>query len=170
MALPSGVGSVIVDDTILLPVDEIVFEERFRLYSGELNLRRSVNDWLTTLVGFRWVEFEDNFLVQGVESVVSMPFSHAINTRNHMYGFQIGEDALLFERNGRLRINGFAKIGIFHNTADQNSKFIDPANFGELSAAASGSHTAFLCELGLIGSYNLTQHVALTRRLPSIVD
>ena len=90
-----------------------------------------------------------------------MPFSQAINTHNHMYGFQIGEDALLLERTGRLRINGFAKIGIFHNAADQNSNLVDPANFGELSVVASGSHTAFLCELGLIGSYQVTQHVAL---------
>ncbi len=62
---------------------------------------------------------------------------------------------------GRLRINGFAKIGIFHNTADQNSNLNDPANLGELSVVANGSHTAFLCELGLIGSYHLSQHVAL---------
>jgi hypothetical protein len=160
-ALPGGVGSVIVDNTILLPVDEIVFEECFRLYSNELNLQRPVNEWLTTMVGFRWVEFYDSYSVQGVESVVSMPFSQAINTHNHMYGFQIGEDALLFERTGRFRINGFAKIGIFHNAADQNSKLSDPANFGELSVTANGSHTAFLCELGLIGSYYLSQHVAL---------
>jgi hypothetical protein len=160
-ALPSGIAGVIVDNTILLPVDEIVFEERFRLYSSELNLQRPVNEWLTTLVGFRWVEFYDSYAVQGVESVVSMPFSQAINTHNHLYGFQIGENALLFERTGRLRINGFAKMGVFHNAADQNSNLNDPANFGVLSAIANGSHTAFLCELGLIGSYNISQHVAL---------
>jgi hypothetical protein len=159
-ALP-GVGGVIVDNTIILPVDEIVLEERFRLYSSELNLRRPVNEWLTTMLGFRWVEFYDSYSAQGLESVVSMPFYQAINTHNHMYGFQIGEDALLFERTGRLRINAFAKIGIFYNAANQNSNLNDPANFGELSVAANGSHTAFLCELGLIGSYNISEHVAL---------
>ena len=160
-AMPSGFGCVNVDDTILLPVDEVVFEERFRLYSCELNLQRPVNEWLTTLVGFRWVEFYDDYFAHGVESTASMPFSHAINTHNHLYGFQIGEDAILFERNGRLRMDGFAKIGIFHNAADQNSNLIDPASFGELSVVANGSHTAFLCELGLIGSYRFSQHVAL---------
>ncbi len=149
------------DNTILLPVDEVAFEERFRLYSSELNLRRPVNEWLTTLMGFRWVEFYDSYSVQGVESVVSMPFSQSIDTHNHMYGFQIGEDALFFERSGRLRVNGFAKIGIFHNAAGQNGKLNDPANFGELSVAANGSQPAFLCELGLIGSYHFSQHVAL---------
>jgi hypothetical protein len=160
-ALPNDMGSVIVDNTIPLPVKEVGFDERFRLYSSELNLRRPVNEWLTTLVGFRWVEFYDSYSVQGVESVASMHFSQSINTHNHMYGFQIGEDAILFERTGRLRINGIAKIGVFHNAADQNSNLNDPASFPELSVVANGSHTAFLCELGLIGSYSLSQHVAL---------
>jgi hypothetical protein len=160
-ALPGGIGSLSVDNTILLPVNDIIFEERFRLYSSEFNLQKPVNEWLTILVGFRWVEFFDDYLAQGVESVASSPFSEAINTHNHLYGFQIGENARLFERAGRLHINGFAKLGIFYNVADQNSNFYDPAIFGELSAVANGSHTAFLCELGLVGTYQLTHHVAL---------
>jgi len=159
--LPEGVGNLIVDDEILLPVNEVGFEEYYMLYSSEFNFRRPVNDWLTTLVGFRWVEFYDNYQAQGTEAIESTPFVHTINTHNHIYGFQIGEDALLFEATGRFRINGLVKIGIFYNAADQNSNFYDSASFGYLSAVANGNHVAFLGELGLIGSYQLTKHVAL---------
>jgi hypothetical protein len=160
-ALPNGVGSLIVDNGIFLPVDAVGFEEHFRLYSGEFNLRRPINDWITTLVGFRWVEFFDNYQAQGIEAVGSTSFAHSINARNHMYGFQIGDEALLFQPSCRFRIKGFAKIGVFYNASDQNSNLFDPASFDNLSAVAGRSHAAFLGELGLMGTYQLTTHVAL---------
>jgi hypothetical protein len=162
-ALPGGVGSLIVDDTMPLPVFNVGFEEYSRLYSTELNLRRPINNWLTTLAGFRCVDLSDYYRAHGTEAVVSSSFTHAINAHNHMYGFQMGDEALLFENAGRLRINSFAKIGIFYNDADQSSNLniIDPDSFGDLSAAANGSRTSFMAEMGLIGSYKLCKRAVL---------
>ncbi len=164
-ALPGGIGSLIVDDQIFLPVNEVSFEERSRLYSGEFNLRRPINEWLTTLVGFRWVEFYDNYQAQGLEAFVLnplTPFTHAINTHNNLYGFQIGDDLRLLHLPGRFSMKGIAKIGVFYNRAGQNSNLsASPDSLGNLSAVTEGSHLAFLGELELMGSYQFTTHVAL---------
>ena len=157
-ALPSGFGILVVDNALTLPVENVGFEEHSRLYSSEFNIRRPINDWLTPLVGFRWVELSDNYRAQGTEFVELSPFSHEINTHNHLYGFQIGADASL-KPTCRFHIDGLIKAGIFGNAANQTSSFSDPAS--DLSATASGSHTAFLGELGLIGTYQLTKHAAL---------
>ena len=96
-ALPSGVGSLALDKVIPFPVTAAAFEDKTRLYSTEFNLRRPVNDWLTVLAGFRWVELEDGYLAQGTGATLSTPFSETIRVHNHLFGFQVGTDAILFE-------------------------------------------------------------------------
>lgn len=163
-AFVGGVGSLPIDNAISLPVDEVAFAERSRLYSGEFNLRRPVGDSLVALLGFRWVELYDHYRAQGTAAVMLAPFSDTINTRNHMYGFQAGAEALLWQRQDRFRyaitLQAVAKAGIFYDAADQHAEFLDPAGI-ELSAGAARNGTAFLGELGLVGSYQLGNHVAL---------
>ena len=89
-AFPSGVGSLALDNAIPFPVTAASFEYKSRLYSAEFNVRRSVNDWLTGLAGFRWMELEDSYLAQGTGAILSTPFSEAIRSHNHLFGFQIG--------------------------------------------------------------------------------
>ncbi len=100
-------------------------------------------------------------MAQGTEAISATQFTHTINTHNHMYGFQVGADALVLGRSSRFRIDGFAKTGIFYDAASQNSEFSDPNGLGDFSAAANGSHTSFLGELGLVASYQITKHAAL---------
>ena len=107
------------------------------------------------------MELEDSYLAQGTGAILSTPFSETIRSHNHLFGFQIGADAILLGRQEQFQIRGFAKTGIFDNAAAQNTEFSDPAGLGTLSAAASGSHASFVGEIGLIGSYQLTKHVTI---------
>jgi len=149
------------DNAIPFPVTAASFEYKSRLYNAEFNVRRSVNDWLTGLAGFRWMELEDSYLAQGTGAILSTPFSEAIRSHNHLFGFQIGADAILLGRQEQFQIRGVAKAGIFGNAVGQNTEFSDPAGLGTLSAAANGSHTSFVGEIGLIGSYQVSKHVTI---------
>lgn len=160
-AFPSGVGSLALDSAIPFPVTAASFEYTSRLYSAEFNVRRSINDWLTGLAGFRWMELEDNYLAQGTGAILSTPFSESIRSHNHLFGFQIGADATLLGRQDRFQIRGIGKAGIFGNAVGQNTNFSDPSGLGTLSADASGSHAGFVGEIGLIGSYQLTKHLTI---------
>ena len=160
-SLPGGVGSLAIDKAIPLPVTEASFGQNSRLYNGEFNVRRQVNENLTLLAGFRWVELQDTYLVQGTSAILATPFSEAVRAHNHLYGFQIGADALLFEYMERFRIRGIAKTGIFYDAAGQSTGFSDPAGLGVLNAGDNGNHTSFLGELGVLCSYRLSKHAAL---------
>ena len=161
-ALPSGVGILAVDKAIPLPVSAVGFEERSKLYNGEVNLRRPIKPWLTVLAGFRWVELEDAYFAQGTEAILSTPFSEAIRAHNHLYGSQIGVDVVLLKEQERFQIHGIAKTGLFYNAASQNSTFSNPGGaLGPYSADASGSHASFLGEVGLMASQRINEHAVL---------
>jgi hypothetical protein len=160
-AMPSHFGLLVVDEKMLLPVHDVDARYRSRLYSSELNLRRPVNCWLTPLVGFRWVELNEDYRAVGTEATLMHEFNETINAHNHLYGLQIGADARLFERGCRFRVDGLVRTGIFYNAADQNSELMVPGGIGTLDASADKSHTSFLGELGVVATYRLNDHVSL---------
>ena len=165
---PTGGNLVIEQGGTTLPVSSATFDEHSRLYNGELNFRHPFGPWLTPLIGFRWVQLNDDYQAAGnTPPATPHPpsFLHTINAFNHMYGLQIGTDAFLYQHGGVFRIDGFVRSGIFCNAASQNSSlsYQWPA-FGvddEWSAAGSVNHTAFVGELGLNASYQINRHVVL---------
>jgi hypothetical protein len=159
--LPVGLGSLAIDQTLSLPVTDVAFQYRSRLDSSELNLRHPINEWLTGLVGFRWVELQESYTATGTEAIFSTPLTQSISSHNHLYGGQIGVDARLSEDGRQFRIDGLARAGLYYNSADQNNEFSDPDGIGILSASATGSHTAFLGELGVMASYQFSRHIAV---------
>ena len=68
------------------------------LISAELNLRRRWNECLTMLAGFRYFEFNDDFLASATAPVVEEMYE--IDADNQMYGFQVGGDAELINCGG----------------------------------------------------------------------
>ena len=124
----------------------------------ELNLRRSVGcGWLTVLGGFRFVELDESAAVfTDTRLVLTTARAGAVND---LYGFQLGADARLW---GGCWLAWDAKVraGVYGNEAATTVMSIQPG-VPNLSASAEDSHTAFLGELGLTGTVQLVDCLAL---------
>ena len=154
-----GVGDLSIDDTIAVPVTAAQFQYTSRLYSGEANLRYALNDWLTPLLGLRWVEFEDRYAASGTEAHYFGPFSNLVLGHNHLYGGQFGIDARLWGQENVFQIDVWTKAGLYCDAAAQNNDYLDTHD--SFSASASDTHLAFLGEIGITGSWQITKHLAL---------
>ena len=127
-----------------------------RLYNAELNLRWDLCARLTMLAGFRWVSLWED-LTGTLPPERAVPFWDT-DTRNNLYGFQIGADGKLFQR-GRFSIDGLVKAGIFDNNAQESTGVsIYRTVYWE---SASTNRAAFLGELGLRCKYQLTERLSL---------
>jgi hypothetical protein len=157
-ALPSGVAGLTIDDAIVMPVYSVQFQYGSRLYNTELNYRRPVNERLTLLSGFRWVELEDRYQATGTENVFMGPFASTVSGQNDLYGFQMGGDLQLLDPGRRLQINAGGKAGIYGNNARASNTYVDTIR--DFSASASAGRVAFVGEIGLTASYRLTDHLA----------
>ena len=88
------------------------------LYNTEVNLYHQSNKvcWLTFLAGFRWIEIGEEF--GAVFETGGTTPNYVIDVNNHLYGFQVGTLALLQEC-GPWRFDGWLKLGVYGNSADQ---------------------------------------------------
>ncbi len=152
-----GLGYLSIDDSMTVPVSEAQFQYSSRLYSGEVNLRYAMCDRITPLVGFRWIEFEDQYAASG--QAVSGAFTELVRGHNHLYGAQIGLDARLFGRESPFQIGVVAKAGLYGNAAAASNTYADSTY--DFAANASGSHLSFLGEVGISASYQFAKHFAL---------
>ena len=87
------------------------------------------------------------------------PFSQSVRGHNHLFGFQLGTVVHIWEQENRFRIEGLVKAGMYDNAAAQANNFSDPS--GPLNAAASTVQASFLGEVGILGSYQFTPHLAV---------
>ena len=133
-----------------------------RLYNAELNLRRNISDRLTLLAGFRWANLSEELQgtlpeLPGTWPDRREPFWET-KVKNNLYGFQIGADGKLFERN-RFSIDGLLKAGMFINNAVETTMVsIDRQPYWE---SASTNQVACLGELGLECKYQVTRKLLL---------
>lgn len=130
---------------------------RSDLDNFELNGRRQVNDWMTLLVGFRYLELDERF--QAELTAAELPFTYETVTRNRLYGAQFGGQALLWGGCGPLSVEGVGKAGIYGNRAAQDSAF----GTGVVTLPAQGARgtTAFVGEVGLSASYGFTERFSV---------
>jgi hypothetical protein len=133
----------------------MVWDYASRLYNAELNVRWNPCSRVTALAGFRWVNLSED--LQGtLPPERTVPFWNN-QTKNNLYGFQIGADAKLFEC-GRLSIDGVLKTGIFNNHVDEMTAVsIYRMLFME---SASTNHCAFLGETGVQCKYQVTERLS----------
>jgi hypothetical protein len=130
-----------------------------RLYSAEANLRAPAHECVTLLAGFRWIGLREELVFSSpAVQPNSGPF-WSTQTHNHLYGFQIGADARLWDHGGRFRLTGVAKAGVYGNQAEQVSAI--PFTGIERSGSALTNRTAFAAECGLSGVYQLADRVAV---------
>jgi hypothetical protein len=141
---------------------------RSSFQSAEANLRRNYGCWGLS-GGFRFAELNDTFgfaLLRAPND--QLPDGAVVEfgstTRNKLYGFQLGADAILWQNccNG-FRIDGFAKAGIYGNDASATTGFgvVSANNVQVQTLSAAAGNTAFLGELGVMGVYPLTEHMNL---------
>jgi hypothetical protein len=130
-----------------------------RLYNAEANMRWHSWDRVSVLAGFRWVN-----LTEALVGIITPPTPHATGsfwdtqTKNNLYGLQIGADARLLERN-RFSIVGALKTGIFENHVDETALIrMERIQF---PASDSTDHLAFLGQLGVQCKYQATPRLLL---------
>ncbi len=129
--------------------------------SLELNRRCYYNECLTFVAGFRWLELGEELDFDEVAPVQRDLFS--VDTNNHMYGFQVGLDAVLWKSRRCFYIESGLRAAILHNSADQNidAPFFTPVPLTVDRLSARDDHTAFFGELGIDGVYRLNSRVSL---------
>ena len=89
-------------------------------HSFEFNGRHELcQQRLTLLAGFRYVELDEDWGFTLVDTAPAAASETA--TRNRLYGFQLGGQAVLWDRGGRLSLDAVGKAGIYGNCAAQDS-------------------------------------------------
>jgi hypothetical protein len=125
------------------------------LQSVEFNARRSINPRLQFIGGLRYIAFDDNVGITVTPTVGPVRYS-AINTRNNLIGPQIGANAFVWQGN-RFGLQAFGKGGIYGNAASNNVSVTSNLN-QHFADSANGGHTSFVGEIGLTGTYRLTNN------------
>ena len=129
------------------------------LYSGELNARHPCTDWLTLLAGFRMVELDEHYQAVATGVKTPVPVTLNVNAYNHLYGFQLGADAEVYNMGGPVRINALCKAGIYDNFARQNIRRVE-TGFTDESLSARRDQATFLGEAAVVATYALTKRLA----------
>jgi hypothetical protein len=135
-----------------------------RLQSFELNRHHCVGQHLRFLAGFRWIEWQEQFTLQGTSApgAGSVTDFYQTNCFNDLYGGQIGLDANLLATPW-LRFDGLVKAGVYYNNAVQSSQYstTNPNNPGSATVAVNESPLsgAFAGEVGLTGVMPITRNI-----------
>ncbi len=131
-----------------------------RLYSVELNARRQLRDWLQILVGFRYLDLDEEGLSILRDTGPGINFSHTrVTADNQMWGFQLGADARLWSWE-QLSIELAGKAGIYSNDASNHMTHTQTVTPTVYTAAAKRNNTAFEGEMGLTACYQLNRNWA----------
>ena len=121
-----------------------------QLQSFELNRHHCVGQHLRFLAGFRWIDWQEQFTLQG-QSQGGITGFYQTGCNNDLYGGQIGIDANLLATQW-IRFDGLVKAGAYYNNAVQSSEYTtsDPLNPGSATVAVNESPVsgAFAGEVG----------------------
>lgn len=130
-----------------------------RLQSFEFNRYHCFAKSVRFLAGFRWIEWQEQFTLQGTTAGGGITDFYQSNCFNDLYGGQIGLDANLLTTRW-IRFDGLIKAGAYYNNAVQSSEYTtnDPTNPGTASVAVGESPAsgAFAGELGFTGVVPIT--------------
>jgi len=127
--------------------------------SAECNLRhRHCKSPTTWIAGFRWVQLDQNLLLQedGLFDDPDFFADFLTRTGNDLYGGQIGFDTMVWnDCRGPIQVNVLGKAGVFANIAYQSIFYEDSdGEFAQLDESTTA--TSFFGELGVNATYRLT--------------
>ncbi len=121
----------------------------------EFNGRQAVNDWLTLLAGFRYIDMKERLDIDlNIGPNLNLA-SNGIRASNYLYGFQVGAD-MLWWSGRRLEIDSVLKAGVYGNRALSSARQTQRVSTNVDYCHASGDHTSFVGELTLGGIYKFT--------------
>lgn len=135
-----------------------------RLQSFELNRHHCHGQHLRFLAGFRWIEWQEQFTLQGTSApgAGSVSDFYQTNCFNDLYGGQIGLDANLLALSW-IRFDGLIKAGAYYNNAVQSSEYttsnLNNPGSATVAVAESPLSGAFAGELGFTGVMPLTPNL-----------
>jgi hypothetical protein len=128
-----------------------------QLSNFELNFKRPVNDCITVFAGLRFVELNERLTINSTPGGGD-PLPIFVRSFNDLYGFQLGSDITVWDRGGPFRLLTTCKAGVYSNftrnradNGEENSTYED---------SASATHAAFLGELGVFGTYQITKRLS----------
>lgn len=124
-----------------------------RLQNVELNARRCVCDWMTVLVGIRYVSLNDRILIAQESATLGAEAVQHIQGLNDMVGLQLGADVAVWRWNC-FHVDGLIKAGVYDDRA-QNRFSYSSVYFQEDVRTGTGvNRTSFLGELGVTAAYD----------------
>lgn len=131
---------------------------RAQLHSLELSRRWSVWDVVSTMVGARYIDYEEDFVFFSSGSTGAG--LHQERVDNQMAGLQIGAD-MLYPTTLRSNIGFKGKAGVYANFDERNTYLINNGNL-LINAGDSRVDIAGMFEFGVLGNYHILPSVRLT--------
>ncbi|MEQ8790226.1 MAG: hypothetical protein RIC55_28275 [Pirellulaceae bacterium] len=127
------------------------------IQGAEANTRLELNEWLTFINGFRWLEIDEQLQGAFRNTAGILPVDDIYKTQNDLWGGQLGFDILLVERES-LEINLLAKGGAFGNFARGSALDLAPSPTFNSMAFDTDTVAAFVGELRLDTTIWLTSN------------
>lgn len=132
---------------------------RAQLNSFELNRRWWTWDVLSTMVGVRYIDYEEDYSFLSSRSGVGVgEFTQSVD--NQMVGLQVGGD-ILYPVNMRTNVGFRAKGGVYANFYE-GSRFMSNAGTLILNSGDSDVDVAGLIEGGIFTQYSIVDSIRLT--------
>ncbi|MCA9193511.1 MAG: hypothetical protein KDB03_17185 [Planctomycetales bacterium] len=130
-----------------------------RLHSFELNRRWWNWDVVSTMIGVRYVDYQEDYLFQSINTTNGNGV-YTQRANNRMAGAQIGAE-LLYPTSLRSSFGFRGKAGVYANF-DEASAFLNNAGTVVINASDSDIDVAGLIEMGVFGQYQLVPSIRLT--------
>ena len=130
-----------------------------KLYSAEINARRTLCRWITLLGGFRYVEFKEDLHATAYAPSTMERLTYDVETENKLYGFQLGAEGTIVCR-GPLSLQTIVKAGIY-GVADGRQKTAIEEDAVAVRLRDQSTETAFVGEAALTATYQPTHWMAV---------
>jgi hypothetical protein len=124
------------------------------LSSLEASYRHAVSPWTDLLIGFRWLELNEQTAIQA-SNAMGVQVDEQRFTDNVLYGGQVGVDMALYDAGGSLTIDALAVIGAYYNR-------ITALSAGALPQQLQEDQTSYVGEVQVTAGYYLSQHLRAT--------
>lgn len=134
---------------------------RAQLNSFELNRRWWVWDVLSTMIGVRYIDYEEDFSFFSSGSTAAGGSGLLLESvDNEMIGVQIGGD-LMYPMSLRSNVGFKGKAGVYANFAERRA-FLNNAGTLLINAGDSDTDVAGLLEFGVFTNYHIVPSIRLT--------
>ena len=132
---------------------------RSEMNSAELNYRHWLTPELSVIAGFRYLNWHEN-LNTAFDTASPLPpgtVNQFYHTSNNLFGFQTGGD-WKHSFNDKFGIELGTKVGIYGTRTEMDGTASFPG-LGTSPTSAGSSRASFVGEIGVIGTYKLTNYL-----------